>query len=121
MVDILMRMLWKGVLFAGIALIARLLWGADAAMVLIVGLALLILGRQARAAQRLQDWVSDMRLDNAPRLGDWWDQLGSRIYRNLKLYERQQQMLSSSLLGFRNAAHALPDGVITVIPGTQRR
>ncbi len=114
MVDVFMRMLWKGCLFAGIAFIARLLWGPDAAMVLIVGLVLLILGRQALAAQRLKDWVADMRLDNAPRLGDWWDELGSRIYRNLKLYERQQQMLSSSLLGFRNAAHALPDGVITV-------
>lgn len=119
MTDVFMRMLWKGVLFCGIALIARLLWGPDAAMVLIIGLVLLILGRQALAAQRLKDWVGDMRLDNAPRLGDWWDELGSRIYRNLKLYERQQQMLSNSLLGFRNAAHALPDGVITVNPQLQ--
>ncbi|MFN7835821.1 MAG: phosphate regulon sensor histidine kinase PhoR [Burkholderiaceae bacterium] len=66
------------------------------------------------SAHKLLQWSRDFRLDTLPNLSGWWEDLGSRIYRSLRLQQRQQQALSHALIAFRSAAQALPDGVVTL-------
>jgi two-component system, OmpR family, phosphate regulon sensor histidine kinase PhoR len=69
---------------------------------------------QARSGLKILRWLDDFRLDNVPLVSGWWDDLSAKLFKYLKLHQRQQQALSNTLASFRTAAQALPDGVVTL-------
>lgn len=72
---------------------------------------------QARSGLKILKWLEDFRLDNVPLVSGWWDELSAKLFKYLKLHQREQQALASTLASFRTAAQALPDGVVNLDPG----
>ncbi len=67
-----------------------------------------------RQLARLTQWVSAPRLETIPQgTGDWELPLGE-LYRLNKAQHKEVQSLLQSMARFRDAARALPDGVVTL-------
>lgn len=74
----------------------------------------IVLAYHIHVAQKIMAWAKDLRLDHVPDVSGWWEELVALIYRHLRLQQRQQQALNNALVSFREAAQALPDGVVTM-------
>ncbi len=114
MIAILIRLLLSALFLGFCSLVGQSVWPVRGNAWGIALGALIMLAYQFASAQRLMRWVSDLRLDNMPTLSGWWEDIGAKIYRNLRLNQRQQQALANALISFRSAAQALPDGVVTL-------
>ena len=79
-----------------------------------IGLSLLFYGFHARSASKIMAWLDDFTIEKIPNVSGWWDELAAKLFRILKLQQRQQQALINALSSFRTAAQALPDGVVTL-------
>ena len=114
MLSILIRLLLCGLFLGACSFIGGAVWpGHGDAWLTAIG-ALALLAYQFVSAHRMTVWINDLRLDNMPMLWGWWEDVGAKLYRYLRLNQRQQQALSNALLSFRTAAQALPDGVVTL-------
>lgn len=110
---------WSGTLITlGImgGTIALIGWLAGTSTALgIAGLWLLWLWLRDRAQQNaLWHWIDTGRARPLPPAHGLWDEMFARLYRQERAHARQHAMLSDALLGFRHAAQALPDGVVTL-------
>lgn len=79
-----------------------------------IGFSLFVYSLHVRSGLKIIAWLGDFKLENVPMVSGWWDDLASKLFRSLKLQQRQQQALSNALVSFRTAAQALPDGVVTL-------
>ncbi len=114
MLNVILRLIINGAVLFSAAQLTQVFFGDDAAIVITLTLALLVLAYHETSARQLNQWLTDPKLEKTPYLKGFWGEACSRIYRSLKTHQRQQHMLTQSLLAFRNAAQALPDGVITI-------
>ncbi|NJM32447.1 MAG: phosphate regulon sensor histidine kinase PhoR [Limnobacter sp.] len=77
-------------------------------------MALLLKGLDLVNRHKFHLWLDDFTLENVPLLAGVWDDMAAKLFRVLKLQQKQQQALSNALISFRTAAQALPDGVVTL-------
>lgn len=114
MKSILARLFLLGVLLFAVASVAGWLISEAAKVPAVILVTLIIFGLHARSGLLITRWLNDFKLENVPMVSGWWGDLASRLFRTLKLHNRQQQALSNALLSFRTAAQALPDGVVNL-------
>ncbi|MFN4328670.1 MAG: phosphate regulon sensor histidine kinase PhoR [Limnobacter sp.] len=114
MTSIIFRLIWIGIVFALAAIAGQMLYGDQGAVAFAIGMALINYAWQARSARKVYDWLDEFTADNIPRVSGYWDDLTARLFRYLRLHQRQQHALTSALVSFRTAAQALPDGVVTL-------
>lgn len=114
MKSILGRLVLLGLLLFTVANLAGWLLNEAAEVPVVIAIVLVIFGLHARSGLAITRWLADFRLENVPMVSGWWGDLASKLFRTLKLHNRQQQALSNALLSFRSAAQALPDGVVNL-------
>ncbi|MBV8029989.1 MAG: phosphate regulon sensor histidine kinase PhoR, partial [Betaproteobacteria bacterium] len=97
-------------IFAGLAsaAVAGAAWGwAAFSFFLIVAL-----GYHAWHLRRLSDWLEDPVPGKVPEGYGTWDDLLTALHRHEREGAKREQLLSETLIRFRRAAQALPDGVV---------
>ncbi|WP_370261840.1 phosphate regulon sensor histidine kinase PhoR [Limnobacter sp.] len=116
MAFIFFRLLLLGLLLGLAAIVGQMVAGHKGAVGGAILASLLVHALHARSGQKILAWLDDFKVDNVPTVSGWWDDLAAKLFRYLRLHQRQQQALSNALLSFRTAAQALPDGVVTLDP-----
>jgi two-component system phosphate regulon sensor histidine kinase PhoR len=94
------------------ALLAWMIWGPLPGLAMFGALLLLLLFHHLRNLGRLYRWVEAPDPQHPPETTGVWDDLFARLYRLTRAHVRSRQELSEALNRFREAAAALPDGVI---------
>lgn len=94
------------------ALLAFALWGAVAGLAAFSGLLLALLFHHLRNLAELFRWVEAPDPQRVPETTGVWDDLFARLHRLTRAHARSRQELSEALERFREAAAALPDGVV---------
>lgn len=94
--------------------IGHIIYGSLGALAFSIGLSIVVFIVHACSANKIMTWLDNFTLENIPNVSGWWDKLAAKLFRVLKVQQRQQQALLSALGSFRTAAQALPDGVITL-------
>lgn len=96
------------------AVVGQLIAGQVGAVAGSILASLFAFGVQMRSGLKVIDWLNNFKVENVPDLTGWWDDLAAKLFRYLRLHQRQQQALTNALVSFRTAAQALPDGVVTL-------
>ncbi len=104
-------------LLSALAVGLGLLAGALAALTLLAAALLVMLLRDRTHLAKLWNWVAGGRHGPLPPAAGLWDDLFAQLYRQEKAGTQQHAALTDALLGFRKAAQALPDGVVTLDAG----
>ena len=100
-----------------LGLIATLIWDASAGLLIgAAGLFLLVVV-QLIYLQRLQRWLDDPAAEVIPDGWGAWNSVFSKLYRARRRDEASRKGLTSALERFRQAAGALPDGVVLLDAG----
>lgn len=82
------------------------------ALLLLIGLLVLLLAHHLRHMGRLVNWAQQPLGTPLPRASGVWDYIFASLARRARLEHEQRERLANSLLRFREASQALPDGVI---------
>ncbi len=64
---------------------------------------------------KLQDWLVEQKTD-LPDANGYWGEIFNELHLLEKQKSRQKKLLSTTLSRFKNAAEALPDGVVILTP-----
>ncbi|HEX4917861.1 MAG TPA: phosphate regulon sensor histidine kinase PhoR [Limnobacter sp.] len=105
-----------GLLLGLAAIVGQMVAGHKGAVGGAILASLVVYGMHARSGLKIIEWLDDFKVENVPNVSGWWDDLAAKLFRYLRLHQRQQQALSNALVSFRTAAQALPDGVVTLDP-----
>ena len=92
-------------------------WGPTAGFAVAAGGLLLLIVVQLVYLKRLQTWLDDPDATVVPHGWGAWDSVFSTLYRTRRREEARRTGLTSALDRFRQAAGALPDGVVLLDPG----
>jgi len=96
------------------ALIALALFGAGAALVVLGAGAAALVGYHLHNAQRVHDWAAGTLERPVPEARGAWGEVFSAIYRRARLREAHQRDLQHMIERFRQAAEAIPDGIVVL-------
>lgn len=114
MAFILIRLLMLALVLSVAAMFGQLFAGNVGAVAGAILASMFVYGAHALSGLKIIRWLDDFKPENLPMVSGWWDELAAKLYRYLRLHQRQQSALSNALVSFRTAAQALPDGVITL-------
>jgi two-component system phosphate regulon sensor histidine kinase PhoR len=114
MLFIIFRLIALALLLCAAAILGQMLGGPKAAVAGSIAASLFVYALHVRSGLKIINWLDDFKVENVPMVSGWWDDLAAKLFRYLRLHQRQQQALSNALVSFRTAAQALPDGVITL-------
>jgi two-component system phosphate regulon sensor histidine kinase PhoR len=109
---ILLRTVIAITLIASAALTVRYLFGANAGWIAFSGGLVLLLLHHVRHVEALSSWLRRPIPGRVPAGSGIWDYVFSLLYRFERVNARQQQQLAKTLVRFRQAARAHPDGVV---------
>eukprot|EP01030_Chromulinospumella_sphaerica_P007181 gene7181-7023_t len=96
------------------AIVGQMVAGHKGAVAGSILASLFIYALHVRSGLRIIEWLDNFKVENVPDVSGWWDDLAAKLFRYLRLHQRQQQALTNALVSFRTAAQALPDGVVTL-------
>ena len=94
------------------AVIARLIFGADAGWALFAGGLLVLLIYHARNLRRLLDWLSRPDPGAVPWASGVWDDAFAFLHRRERRHTQERQRLARLVVRYGQAGRALPDGVV---------
>ncbi len=114
MTSILFRMALLSLFLGAAAIAGHMIAGETGSVLGCIAGALVVYGMHARSGLKIITWLEDFKVENVPVVTGFWDDLAAKLFRYLRLHQRQQQALSNALVSFRTAAQALPDGVVTL-------
>ena len=109
---LLFRTLIAVALLAVVAALAGLVFGATTGWVSFSAGVVLLLLHHMRHVALLVEWLKQPTPGNVPPGRGAWDYVFSLLYRFERVKTRQQQQLAKTLVRFRQAGRALPDGVV---------
>ncbi|MEO7727358.1 MAG: phosphate regulon sensor histidine kinase PhoR [Burkholderiales bacterium] len=99
-------------LIAFVAWVAHHAFGADAGWLVFSGGVVLLLLHHIRHVEILTRWLKAPVAGKVPVGSGAWDYIFSLLYRFERIKTRQQQQLAKTLVRFRQAGRAHPDGVV---------
>jgi two-component system phosphate regulon sensor histidine kinase PhoR len=99
-------------LIALVAWILHYVFGTTAGWVTFSGGVVLLLLHHIKQVEALSRWLLQPRPGEVPAASGIWDYIFSLLYRYERVKTRQQQQLAKTLVRFRQAARAHPDGVV---------
>jgi len=111
---ILFRLFLLAMVLGAAAIAGQMIAGPKGAVAGSIVASLTVYALHARSGLKIIDWLEDFKVENVPDVSGWWDDLAAKLFRYLRLHQRQQQALTNALVSFRTAAQALPDGVVTL-------
>ncbi|HEX4855596.1 MAG TPA: phosphate regulon sensor histidine kinase PhoR [Limnobacter sp.] len=114
MAYIFFRLILLALVLGAAAIVGQMLAGSKGAVAGSILASLLIYAMQVRSGLRIIAWLDNFKIENVPEVSGFWDDLAAKLFRYLRLHQRQQQALTNALVSFRTAAQALPDGVVTL-------
>lgn len=114
MAFIFFRLILLAVFLGSAAIVGQMLAGSKGALAGSILASLLVYALHVRSGLRIIAWLDNFKIENVPEVSGWWDDLAAKLFRYLRLHQRQQQALTNALVSFRTAAQALPDGVVTL-------
>lgn len=114
MTSILFRTLLLGLVLSAAAIAGQMLFGNKGAVGFAIGMGMIVYAFRSYSGHKIMRWLDDFSVENVPNVSGWWDDLAAKLFRYLRLHQRQQHALANALLSFRTAAQALPDGVVTL-------
>ncbi|MCQ8894898.1 phosphate regulon sensor histidine kinase PhoR [Limnobacter humi] len=114
MTALIFRLVFFALTLGAASIVGQMAYGHQGAVLFAIGAAVLNYAVQVRSGRKVAAWLDDFTPENIPRVSGWWDDLAAKLFRYLRLHQRQQQALSNALVSFRTAAQALPDGVVTL-------
>ncbi|MCZ8014701.1 MAG: phosphate regulon sensor histidine kinase PhoR [Limnobacter sp.] len=114
MAFILFRLFVLALVLGAAAIAGQMIAGPKGAVAGSILASLIVYALQVRSGRKIIDWLDDFKVENVPEVSGWWDDLAAKLFRYLRLHQRQQQALTNALVSFRTAAQALPDGVVTL-------
>ncbi len=109
---LLLRTLVTVALIALAAWITSLLFGATAGWVSFSAAVVVLLLHHMRHVEALTRWLQQPEAGQVPVGSGAWDYIFSLLYRFERIQTKQQQQLARTLVRFRQAARAHPDGVV---------
>jgi two-component system, OmpR family, phosphate regulon sensor histidine kinase PhoR len=107
-----LRTLIAVALLAVIAALAGAVFGATTGWVSFSAGVVLLLLHHMRHVALLVEWLKQPTPGKVPRGRGAWDYVFSLLYRFERVKTRQHQQLAKTLVRFRRAGRALPDGVV---------
>ncbi len=110
-------MIWSGLLpsaliLSAVALATWLFAGSAWAVGALLAAALLLLAVHLRQLQNLIRWAGDSLDTPAPGAGGLWGDAFAALHKRARLAAEQREQLRAALDRFRQAAQAMPDGVV---------
>lgn len=114
MAFILFRLFVLALVLGAAAIAGQMIAGPKGAVAGSILASLIVYALHVRSGLKIIDWLDDFKVENVPNVSGWWDDLAAKLFRYLRLHQRQQQALTNALVSFRTAAQALPDGVVTL-------
>ncbi|BET26901.1 two-component system phosphate regulon sensor histidine kinase PhoR [Limnobacter thiooxidans] len=114
MAFILFRLFVLALVLGAAAIAGQMIAGPKGAVAGSILASLIVYALHVRSGLKIIDWLDDFKVENVPDVSGWWDDLAAKLFRYLRLHQRQQQALTNALVSFRTAAQALPDGVVTL-------
>ncbi len=110
------RLLLRSVLWVALlalaAWILHLIFGATTGWVAFSGGVVLLLLHHMRHVDALTQWLRSPVAGKVPAGSGAWDYIFSLLYRYERVQTRQHQQIAKTLVRFRQAGRALPDGVV---------
>ncbi len=109
-----------GLWFAFFGLLSLITWafaGPLWALWLLVALLLATIGRQLRQLSRFLAWAREPAGSQPPDAKGLWEQLFATLTKRVRAANALRDELTGRLERFRDAAEAMPDGVLTLGPG----
>ena len=100
-----------------LGLISTVVWDLTIGLLIVAGGLLLLVVLQLVYLQRLQRWLDDPGAAVIPDGWGAWNSVFSTLYRARRRDEASRRGLTSALDRFRQAAGALPDGVVLLDAG----
>ena len=107
-----LRTLIAVALLAAIAALAGLVFGASIGWMAFSGGVVLLLAHHVRHVALLVAWLKQPTPGKVPPGRGAWDYIFSLLYHFERVKTRRQQQLAKTLVRFRQAGRALPDGVV---------
>ena len=104
---------------AAVTLLALVIGGAAAALVVLAVGAAALVGYHLYNAQRVHDWAAGTADRAVPEASGAWGEVFAAIYRRSRMREAHQRDLQHMIERFREAAEAIPDGIV-VLDRSQR-
>lgn len=98
-------------------LLALILWptiGAGSALAMLTCVLLLLLLKHLYQLRQLMTWLTFPDLNAVPWGSGIWEDVFARLYQELRRHTRNEAQLVSELERLRQAARALPDGVVVI-------
>jgi len=114
MAFIFFRLILLAMVLGAAAIVGQMVAGHQGAVAGSILASLVVYALHVRSGLRIIAWLDDFKVENVPDVSGWWDDLAAKLFRYLRLHQRQQQALTNALVSFRTAAQALPDGVVTL-------
>ncbi len=87
-------------------------FGATVATIVFVALVIVLLLHHVKHIALLAQWLSEPTPGKVPRGSGLWDPLFALLYRYERVKTREHQQLAKTLVRFRQAGRAHPDGVV---------
>jgi len=97
-----------------VATLVTAIFSAAAALVVLGVGAGVIIGYHLYNAQRAHDWAAGAAERPVPEAGREWGEVFGAIYRRTRLREAHQRDLQHIIDRFRQAAEAIPDGIVVL-------
>lgn len=97
---------------AAAGFLLNLLFGATAGLLFFAAAAAALLLHHVRNIAQLAQWLSEPTPGKVPRGSGLWEQLFALLYRYERVKNREHQQLAKTLVRFRQAGRAHPDGVV---------
>ncbi|HMJ49831.1 MAG TPA: phosphate regulon sensor histidine kinase PhoR [Burkholderiales bacterium] len=119
-----MRSVWNrslaalGIILA-ISILSGLLLGLMAALIILVIVTLFLVLYHTRQLDHLQRW-SVSETETPVPLGSWvWEQVFANLHRRVRAHKEAEENLTTTLTQMREAAEAMPDGMV-ILTGDDR-
>lgn len=119
-----MSLVWRQFVLrlALIAAVAGAAWSINdvvTALAVAAVLLLLMVVHHVRHLARLSRWLDDPRPEAQPDSGGMWENVFAAFYHLLRRQRRSESRLAATLLEFRRAGMAMPDGLV-ILDGANR-
>ena len=104
MAFIFFRLILLAMVLGAAAIVGQMVAGHKGAVAGSILASLFIYALHVRSGLRIIEWLDNFKVENVPDVSGWWDDLAAKLFRYLRLHQRQQHEQRQFLAQFLRPA-----------------